>query len=125
MRKGVNLAVIGVLGIFAFVYSTVLSCVVRFSQPRLCSRVTYCSGCVSRSTQGMCGPQIIPWLSFSVPGVMHLATFSANTGLALVCFLFCVVMDPGRCASSIYLLDSLVCRGQPSLASNAACSAWL
>lgn len=66
MWKRLNLAVIGVLGIFAFVYSIVVTCV------------------------------ILPWLSYSVPGVLNLALLTGNAGMALVCFLYCVAVDPGR-----------------------------
>ncbi|KAK9800786.1 hypothetical protein WJX73_003252 [Symbiochloris irregularis] len=62
----VNLPVLGVSCIFAFVYLTVLLCV------------------------------ILPWLSYSVPGVMNLAIFSTDTAVAFLCFLFCVCVDPGR-----------------------------
>ena len=40
---------------------------------------------------------IVPWLSWSVPGLLNLGVFSANTSTALLCFLACVVVDPGRC----------------------------
>lgn len=41
--------------------------------------------------------QILPWLSYSVPGVLNLAVFSVDTAVAFLCFLFCVCVDPGRC----------------------------
>lgn len=40
--------------------------------------------------------QIIPWLSFSVPGVLNFSVLTFNTALALACFLTCVLVDPGR-----------------------------
>lgn len=42
--------------------------------------------------------QIVPWLSYSVPGVLNLGFLTIDTGIALYCFLLCVSMDPGRCA---------------------------
>lgn len=41
--------------------------------------------------------QILPWLSYSVPGVLNLGSFTLETGTALWCFLLCVIADPGRC----------------------------
>ncbi len=41
--------------------------------------------------------QIIPWLSYSVPGVLNMGFLTIDTGIALYCFLLCVVVDPGRC----------------------------
>ena len=40
--------------------------------------------------------QILPWLSYSVPGVLNLGGFTLETGAALWCFLLCVIVDPGR-----------------------------
>lgn len=40
--------------------------------------------------------QIIPWLSYSVPGVLNLGSFTLETGTSLWCFLLCVIVDPGR-----------------------------
>ena len=40
--------------------------------------------------------QIIPWLSFSVPGVTNLSVLTINTALALSCFVACVIADSGR-----------------------------
>ena len=40
--------------------------------------------------------QILPWLSYSVPGVLNLGGFTLETGTALWCFLLCVAVDPGR-----------------------------
>ncbi|KAL3134915.1 hypothetical protein ABBQ32_007880 [Trebouxia sp. C0010 RCD-2024] len=39
---------------------------------------------------------VVPWLSFSVPGVSNLLVLTVNTALALGCFLACVIADPGR-----------------------------
>ncbi|EIE19032.1 zf-DHHC-domain-containing protein [Coccomyxa subellipsoidea C-169] len=61
-----NCTVFGVLGIIFFIYFTVVLCV------------------------------ILPWLSYSVPGVLNLGFLSVDTGIALYCFLLCVVVDPGR-----------------------------
>lgn len=40
--------------------------------------------------------QILPWLSFSVPGVLNLAVLTINTGVALYCYFCCMFFDPGR-----------------------------
>lgn len=38
---------------------------------------------------------IVPWLSFSVPGVLHFTSLTAATALGLHCYLLCVLSDPG------------------------------
>lgn len=43
-----------------------------------------------------CCVQIIPWLSYSVPGVLNLGVLTIDTGIALACYLLCVFTDPGR-----------------------------
>ncbi len=40
--------------------------------------------------------QIVPWLSYSVPGVTNLGVLLITTGMSLYCYLFCVLLDPGR-----------------------------
>lgn len=74
--------------------------------------------------------QILPWLSYSVPGVLNLASFTVETGTALWCFLLCVIVDPGRCvivdvlaATSTYV-QSLVCclASQIQQSPDSACS---
>ena len=67
MLASFNCTVAGVVMLHLYVYLTVVFCV------------------------------IVPWLSWSVPGLLNLGIFSANTGTALLCFLACVVADPGRC----------------------------
>ena len=47
--------------------------------------------------------QILPWLSYSVPGVLNLGGFTLETGTALWCFLLCVIVDPGRYGATIVL----------------------
>lgn len=42
-------------------------------------------------------PQILPWLSISVPGMSNLCALTATTALALWCFAACILFDPGRC----------------------------
>ncbi len=44
--------------------------------------------------------QIVPWLSFSVPGALNLFFFTLTTLVALGCFLACVFTDPGRCGGA-------------------------
>lgn len=39
--------------------------------------------------------QIVPWLSYSVPGVTNLLVLTATTGMALYCYGFCVLSNPG------------------------------
>ena len=39
--------------------------------------------------------QILPWLSWSVPGVTNLGVLAITTGMAVWCYCFCVVVDPG------------------------------
>ena len=41
--------------------------------------------------------QIIPWLSYSVPGIGHLVTLSAEVVASLACLTAAVVSDAGRC----------------------------
>ena len=36
-----------------------------------------------------------------MPGVLNLGFLSFDTGIALYCFLLCVVVDPGRCAQTL------------------------
>ena len=72
--RGLSLArfngtVFGILALTLYIYATVVLCV------------------------------ILPWLSWSVPGVLNLALLTLSTGTALVCFLACVMVDPGRCGS--------------------------
>lgn len=43
--------------------------------------------------------QVLPWLENSVPGVTHTALLTFTTGIALYCFVACVVIDPGRCVA--------------------------
>lgn len=40
---------------------------------------------------------IIPWLSYSVPGVSNLLLLSVEAGVGLYLYLCCVFYDPGRC----------------------------
>jgi hypothetical protein len=40
----------------------------------------------------------IPWLSYSVPGILNLFILTLTTGLSFYCYLFCVLSCPGRCA---------------------------
>ncbi|DBA73281.1 TPA: Palmitoyltransferase [Trebouxia sp. C0004] len=61
----VNKVVLGVLATFVLIYGTVVVSV------------------------------IIPWLSFSVPGVTNLLVLTISTTLALSCFVACVVADCG------------------------------
>ncbi|WIA37645.1 hypothetical protein OEZ86_014546 [Tetradesmus obliquus] len=39
---------------------------------------------------------ILPWYSFTVPGMLHLMLLSASTSLALRCYFLCMFTDPGR-----------------------------
>ena len=41
--------------------------------------------------------QIVPWLSFSVPGVSHLLLLTGLVACSLACLVTAVVSDPGRC----------------------------
>ena len=90
--RGLSLArfngtVFGILALTLFIYVTVVFCV------------------------------ILPWLSWSVPGVLNLALLTLSTGTALACFLACVMVDPGRCASSLQAtpLNVLCLSNRPSL----------
>jgi len=62
---GVNVVVAIVLLLFAYIYGTTMALVV------------------------------VPWLSFSVPGVVHAGVLSFTTFMALLCYLKCVYGDPG------------------------------
>lgn len=46
--------------------------------------------------------QIIPWLSFSVPGIGHLTMLTALVLASLGCLLAAVVSDAGRCCVPCY-----------------------
>jgi len=63
--RQLNWTVAGCLLLFIFVYFTVITCV------------------------------IVPWLSYSVPGVLNLGLLTFDTGIALGCYLACVFADPG------------------------------
>lgn len=39
--------------------------------------------------------QIVPWLNYSVPGVLNLALLTLTTGMGMYCYLLCVISDPG------------------------------
>lgn len=39
---------------------------------------------------------IVPWMSYSVPGITNLGILTFTTAVALYCYVFCVVVDPGR-----------------------------
>jgi hypothetical protein len=41
-------------------------------------------------------PQVLPWLSFSVPGVLNLLGLSLTTTAAACCYFACMTIDPGR-----------------------------
>lgn len=51
---------------------------------------------IGRLIAGVSLLQIIPWLSYSVSGVLNLSVFTIDTGIALSCYLLCVITDPGR-----------------------------
>ena len=68
-----NGTVFGILALTLFIYVTVVFCV------------------------------ILPWLSWSVPGVLNLALLTLSTSTALACFLACVMVDPGRYAAGVHL----------------------
>jgi len=61
-----NLTVLGVLLTHAFIYATVVACVV------------------------------LPTFENSVPGVMNVGVLTINTVLALLCYVLCVFSDPGK-----------------------------
>ncbi|KAG2445217.1 hypothetical protein HYH02_008685 [Chlamydomonas schloesseri] len=62
----INFVVLGVLAVFGFLYYVSVFCV------------------------------IVPWLSYSVPGITNMGLLTLTTVLALYCFLFCVLLDAGR-----------------------------
>lgn len=66
---GLNLVVVVVLLLFAYIYGTTMVLVV------------------------------VPWLNFSVPGVVHASLLSFTTIMALVCYLQCVFGNPGYSSS--------------------------
>lgn len=56
--------------------------------------------------------QVLPWYSYSVPGVLHLSMLTVSTGMALYCYFLCIAMDPGRyCRCCSVLLVLLVLLG--------------
>jgi hypothetical protein len=40
--------------------------------------------------------QVVPWLSYSVPGVTNIGVLTMTAASALYCYLLCVFKDPGR-----------------------------
>jgi hypothetical protein len=50
--------------------------------------------------------QIVPWLSFSVPGVSHLLLLTGLVACSLACLVTAVVSDPGRCVQFKHFLLS-------------------
>jgi len=89
----VNKVVFGVLATFVLIYGTVVASVV--------SVVLMCHDSCSAQARPIrlkawCFLQIIPWLSFSVPGVTNLLVLTINATLALSCFVACVIADSGR-----------------------------
>lgn len=63
--RNINLTVVLVLFVFIFLYYVSVFCV------------------------------IVPWLSFSVPGVTNLGVLTLTAGLSLYCYIFCVIVDAG------------------------------
>ncbi|GLC46391.1 hypothetical protein PLESTB_000977000 [Pleodorina starrii] len=62
----VNLTVLGVLVVFGLLYYVSVFCV------------------------------IVPWLSYSVPGITNMGVLTVTTCLSLYCYMFCVLLDAGR-----------------------------
>ena len=86
----INKVVAVVLAIFFVIYGTVVKCVVS-SYGKL-YKLTHAAPCLTRSRL----IQIVPWLSFSVPGVTNLLILTITTTSALGYFVACVLADPGR-----------------------------
>ncbi|EFJ52838.1 hypothetical protein VOLCADRAFT_55031 [Volvox carteri f. nagariensis] len=62
----INVTVLGVLCVFGFLYYVSVFCV------------------------------IVPWLSYSVPGITNMGVLTVTTCLSLYCYMFCVMLDAGR-----------------------------
>ncbi|KXZ52363.1 hypothetical protein GPECTOR_10g997 [Gonium pectorale] len=67
--SNINFVVLGVLCVFGFLYYVSVFCV------------------------------IVPWLSYSVPGITNMGVLTLTTGVSLYCYLFCVLLDAGRAPS--------------------------
>jgi hypothetical protein len=93
--RTVNGTVAGVLSVFAFLYYVDVFLIVRGCPPPFAKQQAT-AGCAPAER---CLPraQIVPWLSYSVPGVTNLAVISATTGSAVFCYLSTMLTDPGRC----------------------------
>lgn len=66
LLRSCNVTVCAVLFVFVYLYCVVVACV------------------------------ILPWLSWSVPGVANLLALTGSTGIALFCYVSCLLQDPGR-----------------------------
>ena len=86
----INKVVAAVLAAFFLIYGTVVSCVVSSCWAVNVLRHAVHGLTVLRSSQ------IVPWLSFSVPGVTNLLILTITTTFALGSFVACVLADPGR-----------------------------
>ncbi len=95
--RRVNATVILVLCVFFYLYYVSVFCVVG-DIVDLIAQDASCRGAAAQ-TCGLCWPlQAVPWLSFSVPGLMNVGVLTLTAGLSLYCYMFCVVLDAGRWA---------------------------
>ncbi len=86
MGHSINLTVAAVLAAYAYLFYVAVFCVVR------CDIFT----CFRNPHQLILFLQIVPWLSYSVPGILNLGILSLTTSISLYAYLFCVLHDPGK-----------------------------
>lgn len=93
--RRVNATVILVLCVFCYLYYVSVFCVVGDVKDLTAQHVPF--RCAAAQTCAVCWPlQAVPWLSFSVPGLMNVGVLTLTAGLSLYCYMFCVVLDAGR-----------------------------
>lgn len=61
-----------------------------------------------------------------MPGVLNLGFLTINTAIALLCFILCIVVDPGRCANVTSVTVAFACcskcLSQSARAKNGSCA---
>jgi hypothetical protein len=69
--------------------------------------------------------QIVPWLSYSVPGLLNLIILSTTWSISLYCYLLTVYTDPGRyaiCSNTCWV--TATCHDLPRAARCRVPCAW-
>ena len=100
MIRKLNANVAAVLFVFCFLYYVDVFCVVGVPASSRCGGGPSATRTPQSTRAATRAPQIVPWLSYSVPGVTNLAVLTASAGAALYCYLCCMLTDPGRVPDS-------------------------